>query len=250
MTRAAASASWRAQRGDEPAVLVVGPVEHLGRVGDVGDQVGHRALRLGHRRDQPRAARRLGQPDVEAHVGLAVGGEVVEQVVDRVDHLGQRVDLLGACALGGEHGDAELDRQAPVAHVAPLGELLGRRRQRGRRAVGDERAAAAPALGVQVAALGQRGQRLAQRRAGDARACAHSSRSARQLGAGRQQAELDRGAEPVDRLLERRLASGRARRRASSAESGRRHSRSNPRKRSQSVTAASKAASSTSAALT
>ena len=100
-----------------------------------------------------------------------------------------------------------------------------------------------------MAALDERGQRLAQRRAGDAELRAQLALGG-QARAGRQQAELDRGAEPVERLLERRLrADGREDRveREIDAAAASAHSRSNPRKRSQSVTAASNAASSTSA---
>jgi hypothetical protein len=58
---------------------------------------------------------------------------------------------------------------------------------------------------VQVPALDERGQRLAQRRAGDAELLAQLAlrRQARARG---QQAELDRGAQPLERLLERGLA--------------------------------------------
>ena len=109
-------------------MLRVGPRQHLRRVRDVADQVGHRALGLGHRRHQRGGAGGLGQPDVEAHVGAPVGGEVVE----RGGHLGdQRVeplDRLRLGALGGQHRDAELDREPHVAAVAPVGEHLGARR--------------------------------------------------------------------------------------------------------------------------
>ena len=54
MIRIARSPSRLAHRGEHPSVLLVRPREQLGRVGDVGDQVAHLALRLGHRR--PRAA--------------------------------------------------------------------------------------------------------------------------------------------------------------------------------------------------
>ena len=87
---------------------------------------------------------------------------------------------------------------------------------------------------------------------------AHSSRSAGSCEPGGQQPELDRGTQTVDGLLEGRLgertgaktASGGARSPAVTARGRlvrRAHNRSNPRKRSQSVTAAPNAASSTSA---
>ena len=49
ITRAARASSRRAEGREQAAVLGVGGGEHLGRMGDVGDQVGHRALHLGHR---------------------------------------------------------------------------------------------------------------------------------------------------------------------------------------------------------
>src|SRR6185312_2538185 len=123
-------------------------------------------------------------------------------------------------------------------------------------------AAATAAGGEHVAALRQRCQRLAEGRARDAHAGAELSLGG-ELGARREQPELDRRAEAVDGLLEGCLGAN-----GSEDRLGRRehpglsrallgrgdldpagHSRSNPRKRSQSVTAEPKAASSTSAAL-
>ena len=116
----------------------------------------------------------------------------------------------------------------------------------------------------------ERGQRLAQRRAGDPQPRAQLALG-RQARAGRQQPELDRRAEAIDGLLERGLRAHRrehgVRRRERRRPAPRplsprppsfsgshaiddAHSRSNPRTRSQSVTAAWNAASSTSAALT
>jgi hypothetical protein len=60
-----------------------------------------------------------------------------------------------------------------------------------------------------VAALHQRGQRLAQRRARDPELAAQLALGRQPL-AGLQQAELDRGAEPLERLLERGLAPDRS----------------------------------------
>ena len=100
--------------------------------------------------------------------------------------------------------------------------------------VGDERAAAAAAQRVQVAALHQRGQRLAQRRARDPELAAQLPLG-RQALAGLQQAELDRGPEPLERLLERGLRVDRGENRVRGAD----HNRSKPRRRSQSVTAES-----------
>jgi hypothetical protein len=88
--------------------------------------------------------------------------------------------------------------------------------------VGHERAAAAAAQRVQVAALDERGQRLAQRRARDAELLAQLALRG-QPRARCQQAELDRGPEPLERLLERRLAADGREDRVE------RQSRSNPR---------------------
>src|SRR6185437_9568904 len=128
-----------------------------------------------------------------------------------------------------------------VAAVAPVGEDGRARRVGGRLWLGDERPAAAAADGMQMPALDERGQRLAQRRAGDAELLAQLALR-RQARARRQQAELDRGAKPLERLLERRLAPDGREDRVE------RQSRSNPLTRSQSVTTASNAFNSTRAA--
>src|SRR5262249_61903836 len=104
---------------------------------------------------------------------------------------------------GRERDRADLDRQAQVEHLVPV---VGQR-SRGtldERGLGDdERAAAAPALGGEVPALDERGDRLAQRRARD-RELLGEVALGRQPRARREGPETDRGAEPVDRLLERR----------------------------------------------
>ena len=53
-------------------MLLVGRPQHRGGMRDMRDQVGHLALRGGHRRDQARAAGALRERDVEAHVGEPV----------------------------------------------------------------------------------------------------------------------------------------------------------------------------------
>ena len=166
MIRMASAGSRFCRQSTQPRVLRVGPRQHLGRVGDVGDQVGHRALGLGHRRHQRGGAGRLGQADVEAHVGAPVGGEVVELRGHRVDQVARAARSRRRRALGGQQRDAELDREAArrsgrASRRAPPG-------WRSERRLGHERPAAAAAHGVQVPALDQRGQRLAQRRARDA----------------------------------------------------------------------------------
>ena len=122
----------------------------------------------------------------------------------------------------------------------------------------DEGPAAAAADRVQVPALGQRRQRLTQGRPRDAEHLAQLALR-RQAFPGGQQAELDRGAQPVDGLLEGGLRADRGEhglQRPGLGEDGggRRvggvgHRRSKPLTRSQSVTAAPNASSSTSAAL-
>ena len=169
------------------------------------------ALGLGHRRHQRAAAGRLGEPDVEAHVGLPVGREVVQQVVHLLDELAERASIRGVGALGGERRDAELDRQALVAGLPPA-----------RRAA--PRTGASTGGGASATNVPPPRPRTACRwplcRAPSAPGAASSARcpAAAQLALGRQprpgleQAELDRRAEPLDRLLERRLRAGRARR--------------------------------------
>ena len=73
-------------------------------------------------RSSPRPAAALpvasASADVEAHVGLAVGGEVVERVVHRVDELVERLERLGA---------ARARRRAPRRRARPP---AARRRRR------------------------------------------------------------------------------------------------------------------------
>ena len=168
MTRHRLARVAAADRGQQPGVLGVGVGQHLGRVGDVGDEVAHRALRLGDQGRQARAARRLGQPDVEARVGLAVGGEVVQRGrPSRPRARRAAASSAAARAPAASTATPDLDGQAGVADLAPAREQRRRRRVGRGRALGHEGPAAAAAHGVQVAALAQRGQRLAQRRAGD-----------------------------------------------------------------------------------
>jgi hypothetical protein len=189
------------QRPEELGVLGVGAVEHRCGVGDVGDQLAHLALHLGHRRQQPRGAGRLGDAEVEEDVGAPVDGEV-GHLAHGLDVLVQAGELGRPGALGGEHHGADLDRDPVVEQLAPVAALeldagaLGQRRRRR-----DERAAATPAGGDQVPALGQRGQGLAQRRAGDAELVGQVALG-RQPRAGLQQSQPDRRAEALDGLLE------------------------------------------------
>ena len=191
------------ERRHQRRVLLVGSREHRERMRDVGDQLAHLALNFGHRRHQPRGPRRLGDPEVEEDVRAAVDREV-GLAAHRLDLDAQRLEVFGAGALGGEHGRADLDRDAVVEQLAPVAvaELdaaaLG---ERGR--LGHERPAAAAALRHQVAALRQRHQRLPQRRARDAELVGELALG-RQAVTGPEQAEPDRRAQALDRLLEGR----------------------------------------------
>ena len=151
-----------AHGGEQAAMLGVGGGQHLGRVGDERDQAGHLALDLGDRADQTRAAGGLRQPDVQAHIDLAIGPEVVPEGIDRRGELVESIDRLGLGPFGSEHGNADLQRGALVADVMPGGQN-GRRRWLGRGlGVGHEGSAAPSADGPQVAALAQCDESLAQ----------------------------------------------------------------------------------------
>ena len=91
-------------------------------------------------------------PTIYADILLDAGGAIpVDSDADE-----RAVMLVG--------GDAELDGQPLVARLAPALEQLARRVAERRRPLGDEGAAAAAPRGDQMAALHQRGERLAQRR--------------------------------------------------------------------------------------
>ena len=68
-------------------------VEDLRRVGDQRDQVAHLALHVGHRADQARRARRLGDADVEADVGAPVVLEVSRPRRHPLDQLLEPVEV-------------------------------------------------------------------------------------------------------------------------------------------------------------
>ena len=114
---------------------------------------------------------------MEAHVGLAVGREVLEHRVDRDRRARSSASSDSRRGpLGGEHRDPDLDRDPLVAGVAPG----ARAAPRGGGGAGGSGSATnvpppPPAGGVQVPALAERDQRLAQRRARDPEA----SRTAR-----------------------------------------------------------------------
>ena len=127
------------------AVLLVGAGEHLGRVRDQRDQVGHLRLHVGHRGDQARRAGRLGEADVEAQVGAAVLLEVLGLRRHRLDQLVEPVEPRRPGPLGGEQDRARLDRDPLVEHLPGAGvERLADRVDQ-RRLGGDEGAALAAA---------------------------------------------------------------------------------------------------------
>ena len=239
----------RAHRAHQSPMLLVGGVQHRGRVRDVRDQVRHLALRRGHRGDQPRAAGALGQPDVEAHVGAAVCRVVAELPVHRLDQRGERVKRLRIGTLGRQHRHPDLERHAAVADLVPLAQQLSE----GSSVGGWGSATNVPPRRPRVACRwpvwpsARSAWRSVERAIPSLR---HSSRSAGSRVPGREQPELDRGAQPLDGLLERRLRADRREDRVLADRRRDAHSRSKPRYRSQSVTALPNAASSTSAALT
>ena len=200
-SRTAAPASRRRSRETSRRCWAFERVSTSSRVRDVRDQVAHPPLDLGHRRDQPRRARRLGEPDVEAHVGAAVVLEA-RRAGHPLDELLEAREVLGLRPLGGEHGRAGLDRHAVVEHAARLALEQPRAGLRERRRVGHERAARAPAQRHEVAALHERDERLAQRGARDPQLLGQRALG-RQAAARGQQAEPDRRAQPLDGLLER-----------------------------------------------
>ena len=155
---------------------------------------------------------------------------------------------VGVRALGGEHGDAELDREPRVAGLAPAGEQLARRAARraaARRRRTCRRRGRAPRAGGRSGTSAVSAWRSVERAIPS---CAHSSRSAgsRVPGASRPSliAVPSRSSVSSNAVCERTGAKTRRRSRRR-----RGHSRSNPRTRSQSVTAASNASSSTRALL-
>ena len=150
-------------------------------------------------------SRRLGEAEVEEHVRAAVDGKSASaaSIASTCSCSAREVRRLGA--LGGEHGGADLDRDPVVEQVAPvaLAEL-----DRGcASAIGGASATNVPPRAAaqrdQVAALGQRRDRLAQRRARDAELVGELALG-RQAVARPEQAEPDRRAQALDGLLERR----------------------------------------------
>ena len=77
-------------------------------MGDVGDQVAHLPLDLGHGGHEPRGMGGLGETDVEAHVGPPV---LLEGAGGRLHPLGVLVEAIevgGGGPLGGQHRRARL----------------------------------------------------------------------------------------------------------------------------------------------
>ena len=136
-------------------------------MGDQRDQSAHRRLGLGHLGDQPRAVGGLREPDVQSDVGLPIGAEVLEHPVDRRRERIQRVQARVIGPLSRQHRDPHLDGHPLVAQPPPVGDCLGRGWRRRWLGVGHEGAAATAAGRAQVAALTERDEGLAQRRARD-----------------------------------------------------------------------------------
>ena len=204
MIRMASAGSRFRRQSTQPRVLRVGPRQHLGRVGDVGDQVGHRALRLGRRGDQRGRAGRLGEADVEAHVGAA--GRRRSRRALRPSRRPARSSSAIASASA-----------RSAARNATPSSTASRTSQRSRQSASSSRRAGRRRGGASATNVPPPRPRTACRwplctsavsawRSVERAipSCSHSSRSGGQPRAGRQQAELDRGAEPLERLLERR----------------------------------------------
>ena len=125
------------------------------------------------------------------------------------DELVERREVSGVGALGGQRRDAELDGQAHVAGVAPAGRAAratggsggGGARRRTCRRRGRATACRWPLWASAVSAW-----RSVEREISEPRAQLALGRQPR---ARRQQAELDRRAEALERLLERRLGAHR-----------------------------------------
>ena len=203
---------------DEPRVLRVGPREHLGRVGDVADQVGHRALGLGHRAPparrspSPRRARRgsARRPAGRRRSRRARASIAVDELVERARA------RSGSARSAASTATPSSTASRSVAGVAPVGEAprgrVGARGGASATNVPPPRPRTACRWPVCTSAVSA--WRSVERAIPS---CSHSSRSAGSRVPGAQQAELDRGAEPLQRLLERRRATGPARRRRVSA---------------------------------
>ena len=196
-------ASPRRSRLHQRRVLGVRVGQHLLGVGDQRDQVAHRALDLGHLDHEPGRARRLGDADVEADVGAAVVlevlglGHLLDQLVEPVE--------VARPPRARRRGSWRRSRPPPGARAptTPPGRAARSRAPASGGASTTNVPPRATALGDQVPALRERRQRLAQRRARDPQ-LARELALGRQLAARREQSEPDRGAEPLDRLLERR----------------------------------------------
>ena len=155
------------QQRDELAVLVVRARQDLLGVGDLGDQVAHLPLDLGHLGDQVRRVRGLRDADVKADVRAAVLLEA-----RRLRH---PLDELRRARRNRRRSARSLARTtAPSSTATRWSRTARASRPSGstslsveRRALGDEGAAGAAADRAQVARLDQRRQRLAQRRARD-----------------------------------------------------------------------------------
>jgi hypothetical protein len=188
---------------------------------ELSTSAGGRCRRSGRSsRPAPRSSRRracasvcFGQPDVQADVGLPVGGEVLERRAPAsraTSSSASSVLRLGALAASTATPNSTARRESQTScHCASISARAGPRAAAGRTTnVPPPRPRVANTCPLWVSAS----QRLAQRRARDAQA-RHSSRSAGSREPGASRPSLIAVAEPVDRLLEGGLASGPARRR-------------------------------------
>ena len=189
---------------EHPRVLLVGPGEQPRRVRDVRDQVAHLALGLGHRGDHERGSRsprRARRASARRPAGRRRSPPARRPSRRRARRAAR---APRAPPLGGEHRDGELDREALVAGVAPAARAARRSARRRAAACRPRTCRRCGRARREVAALHERGERLAQRRARDAELAAQLALG-REPRAGLEQAELDRRPEPLERLLERGL---------------------------------------------
>ena len=140
---------------------------------------------------------------MEADVGAAVGVEV-RRGGHEDDRLAQPGEVGGGRALGRQDRGARLERAAQPERRPEVVRQRVAGRAGGQGRLGHhEGPAAAAADGLQVPALDERRDRLAQGRAGDAELLGQLALG-RQPRARAEDAEPDRRAQPLDGLLERR----------------------------------------------
>ena len=132
-----------AQQPDQFAVLVVGAGQHLLGMGDQRDQPAHVALDLGHRRDQARRARCLGDADVEADIGAPVVLELIRGC-HLLHQLVEAVEVVGGPAR--RRGSRRRSRSRPGSRAPPRPPRRGARLPASRSAIGGRSATKVPPL--------------------------------------------------------------------------------------------------------